>query len=153
MKKTTKKTIKKTKKQTKKISKKIKKETRQKEIAKENMETKFKNILIDIDGTVSEDIPNEKAYRFANASVLEGAIKAVNQLYYSGNCRVTFFTARTEEHRPDTQKWLDKHGFKYHGLLMGKPRGGNYIWVDNLNVKGIKYDKKENNWEKILKYI
>ena len=40
---------------------------------------------------------------------------------------------------------FDKHGFKYHGLLMGKPRGGNYIWIDNLDVKGIKYDKTGTN--------
>ena len=115
--------------------------------------TKLKNILIDIDGTVSEDIPNEESYRFSNASVLNGAVDAVNKLYDSGNCRITFFTARTETHRLDTQKWLDKHGFKYHGLLMGKPRGGNYIWIDNLDVKGIKYDEKENNWDRILNFI
>ena len=114
---------------------------------------KLKNILIDIDGTVSEDIPNEESYRFSNANVLNGAVDGVNKLYNSGNCQITFFTARTEDHRLETKKWLDKHGFKYHGLLMGKPRGGNYIWIDNLDVKGIKYDEKENNWEKILKSI
>jgi hypothetical protein len=33
------------------------------------------------------------------------------------------------------EEWLNKHGFKYHSLLMGKPRGGNYHWVDNHLVK------------------
>ena len=30
---------------------------------------------------------------------------------------------------------------------MNKPRGGNYIWIDNLDVKGIKY---QNNWKQVL---
>ena len=34
-----------------------------------------------------------------------------------------------------TEEWLKKHGFKYHSLLMGKPRGGNYHWIDNHLVK------------------
>ena len=106
--------------------------------------------MIDIDGTVSEDIPNEESHRFLEAKVLEGSVKAVNKLYKSKNNYITFFTARTESHREITEKWLNNNGFKYHGLLMGKPRGGNYIWIDNLDVKGIKYDKKQNNWDKII---
>ena len=52
---------------------------------------------------------------------------------------ITFFTSRTEEHRKITEKWLNKNGFKYHGLLMGKPRGGNYHWVDNHIVRATRY--------------
>ena len=106
---------------------------------------KKNNILIDIDGTVSEDIPNEESDRFRDANVLANSIESVNKLYDDGNT-ITFFTARTEEHREVTESWLNKHGFKYHSLLMNKPRGGNYIWIDNLSVKGIHY---KNNWEKI----
>ena len=58
---------------------------------------------------------------------------------------ITFFTARNEKHRDVTEDWLNKHGFKYNSLLMNKPRGGNYIWIDNLSVKGIHY---KNNWDK-----
>ena len=29
---------------------------------------------------------------------------------------------------------VEKHGFKY-GMLMGKPRGGNYHWIDNHLVR------------------
>ena len=28
---------------------------------------------------------------------------------------------------------------KYHSLLMGKPRGGNYHWIDNHLVKDTRY--------------
>ena len=37
---------------------------------------------------------------------------------------------------------VKKHGFKYHSLLMGKLRGGNYHWIDNHLVKATKYNGK-----------
>jgi len=110
---------------------------------------KKNNILIDIDGTVSEDIPNEESDRFRDANVLANSIESVNKLYDNGNT-ITFFTARTEEHREVTESWLNKHGFKYHSLLMNKPRGGNYIWIDNLSVKGVHF---KNNWTNITKNL
>ena len=97
------------------------------------------NILIDIDGTVSEDIPNERSELFSRAKVLENSVESVNKLYEQGHS-IIFFTARKEEHRVDTEDWLNRNGFKYHSLLMNKPRGGRYIWIDNLDVKGIKYN-------------
>ena len=74
------------------------------------------NILIDIDGTVSEDIPNAEDYRFANAQVLDNAVESVNKLYDAGH-NITFFTARLTKHREVTEQWLKKHKFKYHALL------------------------------------
>jgi len=97
-----------------------------------------KNILIDIDGTVSEDIPNEEAYRFENAYLIEGAVETVNKFYEQDHI-ITFFTARLEIHRKITEEWLNKNNFKYHHLLMNKPRGGSYIWIDNLDVLGVKF--------------
>ena len=44
--------------------------------------------------------------------------------------------------REVTQNWLKQHGFKYHSLLMGKPRGGNYHWIDNHLVKATRYNGK-----------
>ena len=32
--------------------------------------------------------------------------------------------------------------FKYHGLLMNKPRGGNYHWIDNHMVKATRFRGK-----------
>ena len=46
--------------------------------------------LIDIDGTVCEDIPNEESHRFREAKVLPGALEKVQELYDNGD-RVTFF--------------------------------------------------------------
>lgn len=100
-----------------------------------------KNYLIDIDGTVGEDIPNEEPERMLTAEVYPDALATCNKWYNDGH-RICFFTSRTEAHREYTEIWLKKHGFKYHSLLMGKPRGGNYHWIDNHIVKATRYKGK-----------
>ena len=94
----------------------------------------IKNYLIDIDGTICEDIPNEEPERMAKAIVFPNTQKMINKWYNEGHI-ITFFTSRTEKHRAITKKWLKKHGFKYHSLLVCKPRGGNYHWIDNAPIK------------------
>jgi uncharacterized HAD superfamily protein len=98
-----------------------------------------KNYLIDIDGTICDDIPNEQPERMETAELYPEALITLNKLFNEGHI-ITFFTSRTEEHRDVTERWLNKHGFKYHGLLMGKPRGGNYHWVDNHMVRATRYE-------------
>ncbi|MFC7357142.1 HAD family acid phosphatase [Jejudonia soesokkakensis] len=100
-----------------------------------------KNYLIDIDGTITEDVPNEEPERMATCEPFPDALKTLNKWYNQGHL-ICFFTSRTEEHREVTEKWLKKHGFNYHSLLMGKPRGGNYHWVDNHLVKATRYKGK-----------
>ena len=101
----------------------------------------IKNYLIDIDGTICEDIPNEEPERMASAKVFPEALETLNRWYDQGHI-ITFFTSRLEEHRSVTKKWLNNHGFKYHGLLMDKPRGGNYHWIDNHMVRATRYNGK-----------
>ncbi|GFS04112.1 phosphoheptose isomerase [Elysia marginata] len=101
----------------------------------------IKNYLIDIDGTICDDIPNEEPERMATANVYPDALKTCNRWYEQGHI-ICFFTSRIETHREVTEEWLDKHGFKYHSLLMGKPRGGNYHWIDNHLVKATRYRGK-----------
>lgn len=98
-----------------------------------------KNYLIDIDGTICDDVPNEQPERMETAELYPEALVRLNKWFDEGHI-ITFFTSRTEEHRTVTEKWLNKHGFKYHGLLMGKPRGGNYHWVDNHMVRATRYE-------------
>lgn len=100
-----------------------------------------KNYLIDIDGTVCDDIPNEEPERMLTAEVYPDALETLNKWYDEGHI-ICFFTSRTEEHREYTERWLAKNGFKYHSLLMGKPRGGNYHWIDNHLVKATRYRGK-----------
>ena len=106
-----------------------------------------KNYLIDIDGTVTEDVPNEEPERMATCLPYEGSVDMINTWYDDGHI-ITFFTSRTDEHEIVTKQWLDKHGFKYHYLLLNKPRGGNYHWIDNHIVRATRYDGK---WTELVK--
>ena len=93
--------------------------------------------LIDIDGTVCEDIPNEECGRFWSAEPLPGAHEKVKEFYERGD-RITFFTSRTTAHAKATEHWLDKHGFPYESVCYNKPRitdGEEYHWIDNKPVK------------------
>ncbi len=100
-----------------------------------------KNFLIDIDGTICDDIPNEEPWRMMDAQLYPDALVSINKWYDEGHI-ITFFTSRTEEHREVTEAWLMKNGFRWHGLLMGKPRGGNYHWIDNHMVRATRFDGK-----------
>ena len=100
-----------------------------------------KNFLIDIDGTICEDIPNEEPERMEDAALFPDALERCNTWYDEGHV-IFFFTSRTEAHRAVTERWLDKHGFRYHGILFGKPRGGNYHWIDNHIVRATRYTGK-----------
>ena len=98
----------------------------------------MKNYLIDIDGTITEDVPNEEPERMKTCEPFPDALETINKWFSEGHI-ITFFTSRTEEHRIITENWLDAHGFKYHGILFGKPRGGNYHWIDNHIVKATRF--------------
>lgn len=111
-----------------------------------------KNYLIDIDGTITDDIPNEEPERMATCQPYPDALEILNKWYDQGHI-ITFFTSRTEAHRAVTEKWLQQHGFKYHGILFGKPRGGNYHWIDNHMVKATKYNGKFTDLVEVNKTI
>ena len=99
----------------------------------------IKNYLIDIDGTITEDVPNEEPERMVTCEPWLDAREIITEWYDEGHI-ITFFTSRTEKTREITLTWLDKHEFKYHGLLMDKPRGGNYHWIDNHIVRATRYE-------------
>lgn len=101
----------------------------------------IKNYLIDIDGTITEDIPNEEPNRMVTCLPFKDALLTCNKWVEEGHM-ICFFSSRLEAHREITETWLKKHGFKYHTLLMGKPRGGNYHWIDNHLVKATRYNGK-----------
>jgi uncharacterized HAD superfamily protein len=108
-------------------------------LASPQLPSDIKNYLIDIDGTITDDVPNEEHERMSVVIPYSDSVETLNRWYDEGHV-ITFFTSRTEEHRDITEAWLNKWGYKYHGLLMNKPRGGNYHWVDNHIVKGTRYE-------------
>jgi hypothetical protein len=116
-------------------------------------------MLIDIDGTICDDIPNEMSHTFPDAEPLPGAIEKINNWREEG-AEIHFFTARTEEHRKVTEEWLDKWGFNYNSLVMNKPRiseGQEYVWIDNRYVRAITFKGIWSNLvehtKKILSFI
>ncbi len=111
-----------------------------------------RNFLIDIDGTITEDVPNEAPERMVSCAPFPDALETVNRWYDAGHI-ITFFTSRTEDLREITETWLQKHGFKYHGLLMNKPRGGNYHWIDNHMVRATRYEGKFTDLVRMTKTI
>jgi uncharacterized HAD superfamily protein len=106
-----------------------------------------KNYLIDIDGTITDDVPNEEPERMVTCLPYKGSVDMINNWYDNGNI-ITFFTSRTEEHRNVTEMWLQKNGYQYHNLLMGKPRGGQYHIIDNHVIKATRFNGE---WNKLVK--
>jgi len=100
-----------------------------------------KVFLIDIDGTVCDDIKNEDSHLYSTANHFPRALEIINKWYDEGHI-ITFFTARESKDREVTETWLKEKGFKYHGLVMDKPRikdGQEYVWIDNRKVRAITY--------------
>jgi|TARA_R110000751_G_scaffold60183_3_gene125827 hypothetical protein len=103
-----------------------------------------KVFLIDIDGTICDDIKNEDSHLYTTAEHFPDALEKLNNWYDEG-AHITFFTARMEKDRLVTELWLKKHKFKYHGLVMDKPRCKDeqeYHWIDNRKVRATQYLSK-----------
>jgi phosphoglycolate phosphatase-like HAD superfamily hydrolase len=59
----------------------------------------IKNYLIDIDGTITEDVPNEEPERMLTCLPFPDALEVLEKWYSEGHI-ITFFTSRTEEQIP-----------------------------------------------------
>jgi uncharacterized HAD superfamily protein len=108
-------------------------------------------LLIDIDGTICEDIKNEDSHLYASARPIEGALKRCNEWYEKG-AQIHFFTARESKDREVTECWLKYEGFMYHSLVMDKPRikdDEEYIWIDNRKVRAVTF---KGIWSDLIEY-
>ncbi len=101
----------------------------------------IKNLIIDIDGVICEDIPNEEPERMVKAKEIPGAREQINKWYDEGHI-ITFFTSRTEDLKKITINWLKAHKFKYHNIIFGKPRGGNYHYIDDTHIRATTFKGK-----------
>ena len=70
------------------------------------LSTKTKNYLIDIDGTITDDVPNEEPERMSTCLPYEGSVDTINTWYDQGHI-ITFFTSRTDEHEIVTKQLLE----------------------------------------------
>ena len=111
-----------------------------------------KIFILDIDGTICEDIRNEEGCeKMLAAKPFPDSIEYINRLYSDGNY-ICFFTSRTDEHKDVTIEWLKKNGLKYHQIIFNKPRRigeyDEYHWIDNMHVKATTYKGKFTNFVK-----
>lgn len=94
-------------------------------------------IIIDMDGTICTE---EKTYSRSMAKPNEGAIESINKLVDEGHT-VIIYSARSWQEYEMTVDWLQRHGVKYHQVVMGKPIGD--VWIDD---RAIRY----NNWKEVM---
>ena len=82
----------------------------------------MKIFLIDIDGTVCENVKNEEGLEaMRNAKPFKDSIGQINKWYDEGNY-ICFFTARTDEHKKVTEEWLKRNNIKFNQVIFNKPR-------------------------------
>lgn len=109
-----------------------------------------KILLCDIDGTICDDIPNEQVDKMPFAKPFEDAKERLNKWFYEGD-EIHFFTSRTEDMRELTEKWLNDNVFRYHSLIMNKPRIKDnqiYMWIDNKPVKAVTH---KGRWTELIR--
>lgn len=116
------------------------------------IEIGHKNYLIDIDGCICDHVDNEEPEKMATVEPYEDAIKMINKWYDEGHY-ICFFTARTLEHKKVTDDWLDRSGVKYHKVIYGKPRGGNYHYIDDRPIRATQFRGKFGDFVEIEKKI
>jgi uncharacterized HAD superfamily protein len=112
----------------------------------------MKIFILDIDGTICENIRNEESSeRMANARPFEESIQKINDLYDQGHY-VCFFTARTDAHRQVTEEWLKRHNVKYNQIIFNKPRKigefKEYHFVDDTPIRATTFKGKFTNFVK-----
>jgi uncharacterized HAD superfamily protein len=102
------------------------------------LQQSVKNYLIDNDGTICDDIPNDKPTLIAKAILYPEAIVTFLKWFEESDI-ITFFTSHTKLWGEVKEKWFIENGFLYHGLLIGKPRESICQWIDNHMVSATKY--------------
>ena len=106
-------------------------------------------IAIDIDGTVADSsaIDFNKADKdpseLMKAKPIKGAAEAVKKLYKDGHI-IVFHTSRNYGGTGATKKWLKKHGFPFHHIIMDKFVA--HVYIDDRAINGC-------DWKQVMKAI
>jgi len=106
-------------------------------------------IAIDVDGTVADSsaVDFNKAdkdpHELMKARPIKGAVKAVKKLHKEGHT-IVFHTSRNYSSIKTTKKWLKKHGFPYHHLVVDKFVA--HVYIDDRAINGC-------NWGRVMRQI
>lgn len=104
-------------------------------------------IAIDIDGTVADyskvdfNKVNQNPRELLKARPIKGAVKAVKRLYRSGHT-IAFHSSRDKESKGVTTRWLKKHDFPFHYLVMEKLVA--HVYIDDRAINGCR-------WKQVMK--
>ncbi len=94
-----------------------------------------KTIMIDLDGVLATE---ERTFERPLAEPLPGAPAALQALRDAGHT-VIIYTARGWAEFRYTKDWLDRNGFAYDGLHMGKPIAD--VWIDDRVIRHENWDQ------------
>lgn len=89
----------------------------------------MKTVVIDIDGTICEEMPT---FERPLAQILPGARATINSWHQQG-VFIILFTTRNWSEYAMTANWLQKEGVEYDLLLCGKPLAD--LWIDDRAIK------------------
>lgn len=78
----------------------------------------------DFDNTITED--DVRYWDGEQPEPDEDVINEINNVYFDGHT-VLIWTARPEERRAQTQRWLDEWGVRHHALVMDKLSADTYV--------------------------
>lgn len=104
-------------------------------------------IAIDIDGTVANCSKvdfgkvNKKPIEFLKAKPIKNALQSIKRLYKEGHT-IIFHTSRNYGSKNITKKWLLKHGFPFHHIVMDKFVA--HVYIDDRAINGC-------NWKCVMK--
>lgn len=106
-------------------------------------------IAIDVDGTVADisavdfDKADKDPCELMKARPIKDAVEAVKKLHKEGHT-IVFHTSRNYGSVETTKKWLKKHGFPFHHLVVDKFVA--HIYIDDRAINGC-------NWRHVMKEI
>jgi len=106
-------------------------------------------IAIDVDGTVADSSNvdfgkvNKAPHELMKALPIKGAMSAVKKLHRDGHI-IVFHTSRNYGSIEATKKWLKKHGFPFHHIVMDKFTA--HVYIDDRAINGC-------DWKRVMKEI
>ena len=103
-----------------------------------------KNFIVGIDDCICVAKESSRGLSEKNvieAEEVEGASAWINERYDEGH-NICFLTTRKERLRSSTEAWLKQHGFKYHSLIMNRPKAQQYHYIDDRHVQATTFRGK-----------
>lgn len=94
------------------------------------------DIFVDVDGTLTVETLGWGNDVFFARTPRPEIIEKVNAMYNSGH-NIVIWTARRLEDKEVTERWLLKHGVKYHRAKYDKPMWDWYICDKSINVEDL----------------